>query len=84
MTSTANQAQSEAWNGESGTRWVTAADERDRILEPVADALFAAAGMTTGLRVLDIGCGCGVTTLRAAALVGDAGSVTGTRCVCVD
>ncbi len=77
MTSTANQAQSEAWNGEHGERWVASADERDRILAPVADALFVAAGLTTGLRVLDIGCGCGVTTLRAAALVGDTGAAIG-------
>ena len=56
---------------------VASADERDRILEPVADALFAVAGLTAGLRVLDIGCGCGVTTLRAAGLVGVAGSATG-------
>ena len=77
MTSTANHEQSEAWNGDSGRRWVASADERDRILAPVADALFAAARLSTGLRVLDIGCGCGVTTLRAAALVGDTGSATG-------
>ena len=77
MTSTANHEQSEAWNGDSGQRWVASADERDRILAPVADALFAAARLSTGLRVLDIGCGCGVTTLRAAALVGNSGSAMG-------
>lgn len=77
MTSTANPAQSEAWNGENGRRWVASADQRDQILAPVADALFAVAGLTAGLRVLDIGCGCGVTTLRAAALVGDTGSAIG-------
>jgi len=77
MTSTANPAQSEAWNGENGRRWVASADQRDQILAPVADALFAAAGLTAGLRVLDIGCGCGVTTLRAAALVGGTGAATG-------
>ena len=77
MNATANQAQAEAWNGESGARWVATADERDRILAPVADALFAAAELTTGDQVLDIGCGCGVTPLRAAALVGDTGSATG-------
>jgi SAM-dependent methyltransferase len=77
MTSPANPAQSEAWNGESGERWVASADQRDRILAPVADALLAAAELTAGLRVLDIGCGCGVTTLQAADLVGSRGSATG-------
>ena len=77
MTETANAAQFEAWNGDGGQRWVASADERDRILAPVADALLALAAPTPGLRVLDVGCGCGATALRAATLVGDTGSVTG-------
>ena len=72
-----NAAQFENWNGDNGSRWVASADERDRILAPVADALFAAAALTPGSRILDIGCGCGVTSLRAAELVGTDGSVTG-------
>jgi ubiquinone/menaquinone biosynthesis C-methylase UbiE len=77
MTASPNQEQSDAWNGESGRRWVTGADERDQVLAPVADTLFAAAALTPGLRVLDIGCGCGATTLRAAAVVGTTGSAIG-------
>lgn len=77
MTTTANLDQSDAWNGDSGRRWVASADERDRILAPVADALFAIADLTAGRRVLDVGCGCGATTLRAAALVGHTGSTVG-------
>ena len=77
MTKTANASQYEAWNGEGGQRWVAGADERDRILAPVADLLLTRAAPTPGVRVLDVGCGCGATTLRAATLVGDTGSVTG-------
>jgi SAM-dependent methyltransferase len=77
MTTSPNQEQSDAWNGESGRRWVTGADERDRVLAPVADALFTAAELTPGLRVLDVGCGCGATTLRAARLVGTTGTAIG-------
>jgi SAM-dependent methyltransferase len=77
MTEPANAEQFEAWNGDGGERWVASADERDRILAPVADALLAVAAPTPGLRVLDVGCGCGATTLRTAGLVGDTGSVTG-------
>jgi SAM-dependent methyltransferase len=72
-----NAAQSEAWNGESGLRWVTRADERDAVLAPVADAVLSAAGLAHGSTVLDVGCGCGATTLAAAARVGAPGSVTG-------
>jgi SAM-dependent methyltransferase len=73
----ANPAQFESWNGDSGTRWVARADERDAVLAPVADALIAAADPTPGTRVLDIGCGCGATTLTAAARVGASGTATG-------
>lgn len=75
--STANSAQHEAWNGESGTRWAATADRRDEVLAPVADVLLASAELTTGARVIDVGCGCGATTLAAATLVGPGGTVTG-------
>jgi SAM-dependent methyltransferase len=77
MTATANPSAFEAWNGDSGLRWVATADQRDRVLAPAADALLATAHMRTGDRVLDIGCGCGATTLLAASAVGDAGTVVG-------
>lgn len=73
----ANPAQFESWNGDSGTRWVARADERDAVLAPVADALIAAADPAPATRVLDLGCGCGATTLAAASRVGAAGTATG-------
>jgi SAM-dependent methyltransferase len=63
---TANQAQLDAWNGESGTRWVAEADRRDRVLAPVADVLLDAVALQPGEDVLDVGCGCGVTTIEAS------------------
>ena len=77
MTTIANTDEYEAWNGDSGRRWVRDADRRDQILAPVADALLAAADLTPGEAVLDIGCGCGATTLAAAQAVGPAGVVLG-------
>jgi SAM-dependent methyltransferase len=72
-----NGSENEAWNGDSGRRWVATADERDRVLAPVADALLAVASPSPGTRVLDVGCGCGATTLLAAVAVGDEGSAAG-------
>jgi SAM-dependent methyltransferase len=72
-----NTDQHDAWNGDSGQRWVVDADRRDRILAPVADALLEAAHLTDGEAVVDIGCGCGATTLAAAQAVGPAGDVYG-------
>jgi SAM-dependent methyltransferase len=43
VTEIANTDEYEAWNGDSGHRWVVDADRRDHILAPVADALLAAA-----------------------------------------
>lgn len=74
--SIANLTQFESWNGDSGTRWVARADERDDVLAPVADALIRAADPTSGSHVLDIGCGCGATTLTAARHVGEDGTAT--------
>ena len=72
-----NVDQHEAWNTDSGQRWARESDRRDRVLAPVADALHAAAGLTPGEHVLDIGCGCGATTLTAGGSVVPGGTATG-------
>jgi len=77
VTPKANQAQHDAWNGDSGHRWVADADRRDRVMAPVAEALRVAAAVVAGEAVLDIGCGCGATTLDAARTVAVDGSVLG-------
>lgn len=77
MTEIVNTDEYEAWNGDSGHRWVADADRRDRVLAPVAEALLAAAHLAPGEGVVDIGCGCGATTLAAARAVGPTGAVYG-------
>jgi SAM-dependent methyltransferase len=72
-----NAGQFAAWNGDSGRRWADDPDRRDQVLAPVAEALFGAVGLRPGESVIDIGCGCGATTLIAAHAVGGAGSAYG-------
>jgi ubiquinone/menaquinone biosynthesis C-methylase UbiE len=52
-------------------------DLQDRALAPATRALFAAAGIRPGMRVLDLGCGAGDVAFVAAELVGTDGSVVG-------
>ncbi len=47
------------------------------ILNPLSDQLLRRAGVSSGLRVLDIGCGVGELSMVAARLVGHRGRVTG-------
>jgi len=74
---TINQTQRDTWNGDSGHRWVADADRRDAVLAPVADTLLAAARIQPGESVLDLGCGCGATTITAATQAGPGGTAHG-------
>src|SRR5581483_2854171 len=64
--------------------YVMGHDERERrrltlqasILNPLTEHLFRRAGISSGMHVLDIGCGVGDVSLLAARLVGRHGSVT--------
>lgn len=66
-----NAAQAEAWNGESGRHWVRYRERREAQLRNFSPHLFAAARIGAYARVLDVGCGCGGTTVRAAKLAVD-------------
>jgi len=65
--------------------YVMGHDDRERrrlslqasILNPLSDQLLRRAGISAGLRVLDIGCGVGELSMVAARLVGRRGSVIG-------
>lgn len=63
------------WNGVGGQTWVARQAHTDITLQPVSDALLAHAAPETGESVLDVGCGCGASTLDFARAVGPAGSV---------
>jgi SAM-dependent methyltransferase len=68
----ANADQSAYWNGEPGRRWTALQDSQDRLFTPITAALFDAAALQPGERVIDVGCGAGETTLGAAARTGAA------------
>ena len=61
-----NEEQKEFWNGPAGDVWVEAQEIMDRMLSPLSDAALSAAAPLSGERVIDIGCGCGATTLAIA------------------
>lgn len=67
---TPNQQQVEAWNGGESTHYVDHADRYDRQLAPFTDALLDRARLEPHHAVLDVGCGCGATTLAAARVAG--------------
>jgi SAM-dependent methyltransferase len=50
---------------------------QDQVLGPVSDRLIAVAAPRPGDRVIDVGCGCGATTIDFAARVGPGGEVLG-------
>lgn len=72
-----NDEQIEYWNGPGARRWVRHQELLDRMLEPFGRAALEAARVCPGERVVDVGCGCGTTSLALAAAVGDAGTVLG-------
>ncbi|WP_170782427.1 class I SAM-dependent methyltransferase [Ruegeria lacuscaerulensis] len=73
---TPNEEQAEYWGkSPSGVKWLTYEDQLDHVFTPVLDLVLSRANIVEGMRVLDIGCGTGVSSLAAAKRVGGSGHV---------
>ncbi|MDG0979347.1 MAG: class I SAM-dependent methyltransferase [Halieaceae bacterium] len=61
-----NSAQKTYWNDTAGPSWVMAQASLDAMLEPLSVQAIDKASAQAGEQVLDVGCGCGATTLALA------------------
>ncbi len=72
-----NDDQIAYWNDRAGHTWASLQPMLDRQIAPLGRRAMAVLAPQPGERVIDIGCGCGDTTLDLARAVGPAGRVLG-------
>jgi ubiquinone/menaquinone biosynthesis C-methylase UbiE len=77
MADARNAEQVEFWNGPTGRRWVERQEQQDALLSPITAALLTRAAARPGEHVIDIGCGCGETTIALGRRVLPGGGVIG-------
>jgi SAM-dependent methyltransferase len=65
-----NAAQAQRWNGDSGRNWIAHRERHVAVRRGILPHLWRAAAIAPGDRVLDVGCGCGETTIEAARTAG--------------
>jgi len=77
MTDNPNAAQIDYWNATAGETWSRMHDQLDRQIEPLGLEAMRRLAPGQGERILDIGCGCGQTTMALAKWIGLSGAVIG-------
>lgn len=77
MDDKANRDQRDFWTDEAGPKWVAQQAYMDATFAPILDQILIRARLEHGHQVLDLGCGAGESTFRAADLVGQTGHAIG-------
>jgi SAM-dependent methyltransferase len=77
QTTSSNIAQIEYWNTKAGETWAKFQEALDRQIEGLGLAAMDTLKPKEGEHIIDIGCGCGQTSLDLGSRVGAAGSVVG-------
>jgi SAM-dependent methyltransferase len=72
-----NAEQIAYWNDQAGLKWVRLQEQLDAMIEPLGLAAIERAEPAPNERVLDVGCGCGASSLDLAERVGAGGEVLG-------
>ena len=72
-----NASQVADWNGAVGEHWAAEQERTDKLIRAFGDAALSAAKALPGEAALDVGCGCGDTSLSLADAVGASGRVLG-------
>jgi ubiquinone/menaquinone biosynthesis C-methylase UbiE len=72
-----NIDQAAYWNGPAGRRWMERQDTQDILLAPISELSLDRAHPAKGEHVVDIGCGCGATSIELGRRVGPTGYVLG-------
>jgi SAM-dependent methyltransferase len=73
----ANAEQQRYWNEHAGPVWVAYQERLDRQIGPHGERALALLAPAPGERVLDLGCGCGASSLELAKRVAPGGRVLG-------
>jgi SAM-dependent methyltransferase len=72
-----NEAEITYWNSTGGRHWVERQQSQDIVLGPILQATLERAQLRQGERVVDIGCGTGVSSIALAERAGASGQVLG-------